>query len=183
MTIDQIIDTTIGKEGGYSDHPADRGGRTMWGITEVVARANGYTGEMRAMPRDTAKRIYRAQYFEKPGFAAVALVSPRIAEKLFDTGVNMGPAIPALWLQEWLNGLNNGGKDYADIREDGDIGPATVGALGRLIAKRGRAEAERIMLTGLACDQGVRYKQLARSRVANEAFLYGWLANRVGVAA
>ena len=39
MTIDQLIDDVIAREGGYSDHPADRGGPTRWGITERVARA------------------------------------------------------------------------------------------------------------------------------------------------
>ena len=62
MTIESMIDTTIGKEGGYVDHPADRGGKTIWGITEAVARANGYTGDMRAMPRSTAVAIYRSEY-------------------------------------------------------------------------------------------------------------------------
>jgi hypothetical protein len=33
-----------------------------------------------------------------------------------------------------------------------------------------------------ACDalQGARYLDLAEQRPANEAFLYGWLANRIG---
>ena len=37
MNIDQLIDDVIGREGGYSDHPADKGGPTKWGITEAVA--------------------------------------------------------------------------------------------------------------------------------------------------
>jgi len=183
MSVDSIIDATIGKEGGYSDHPADTGGKTMWGITEAVARSNGYRGDMRALPRSEAVRIYRDQYFVRPGFAQVAVISPLIAEKLFDTGVNMGPSWPAIWLQQWLNAFNNGGKLYADITEDGAIGPATVGALGRLIAARGRTQAEDVVLKGLNCSQGVRYLELSRSRVANEAFTFGWLANRVGMAA
>jgi lysozyme family protein len=42
--IDQLIEEVIGREGGYSNHPADRGGATRWGITEAVARAHGYRG-------------------------------------------------------------------------------------------------------------------------------------------
>ena len=38
MSIESMIEATIGKEGGYSNHPADRGGPTRWGITERVAR-------------------------------------------------------------------------------------------------------------------------------------------------
>ena len=44
MTIDTLIDGVIGREGGYSNHPADKGGPTRWGVTEAVARANGYRG-------------------------------------------------------------------------------------------------------------------------------------------
>lgn len=181
MSISSIIDATIGKEGGYSNHPSDRGGETMWGITAEVARANGYTGAMRNLSRDEAKRIYTDQYFVKPGFAKIHEISPAIAEELFDTGVNMGVGVPAVWLQQWLNGLNRQGKDYADIAEDGKIGPATVGALGRLIAVRGRLAAEDVVLKGLNCSQGARYLDLARRRSANEDFLFGWLANRVGL--
>lgn len=182
MSIDAIIDATVAKEGGYVNHKDDTGGETMFGITSATARANGYTGAVRDMPRSTAIGIYRHQYFEKPGFAAVAVVSPAIAEELFDTGVNMGPDYPRRWLQQWLNALNRGGKDYADIAEDGVIGPGTVGALGRLIAVRGRAAAESALLKGLNCSQGARYLDLARNRTANESFLFGWMANRVGLA-
>ncbi len=179
MTIESIIDATIGKEGGYSNHPSDTGGETMWGITARVAKANGYYGAMKALPRAEAVRIYREQYFVKPGFALVAEISSAVAEKLFDTGVNMGPAWPSIWLQQWLNGLNRQGKDYADIAEDGAIGKGTVGALGRLIAVRGRAGAEAAILKGLNASQAARYLDLARGRPANEDFLYGWLTNRV----
>jgi len=37
----ELIDRVIGVEGGYADHPADRGGPTRWGITQAVARAYG----------------------------------------------------------------------------------------------------------------------------------------------
>lgn len=187
-TVDEMIDATIGKEGRYSDHPSDRGGATCWGITEATARANGYSGPMQSLPRSTAIAIYRAEYYEKPGFARVAVISPAIATELFDTGVNMGPAVPALWLQQWLNALNRQGRDYPDIAEDagkpgGGIGPVTVGALGRLFAARGKAAAERVLLAGLNGSQAARYLELARGRVANEDFVFGWLANRVGLAA
>lgn len=183
MTVDEAIEATIGKEGGYSNHPSDTGGETMWGITARVARDNGWHGPMRDLPRERAKQIYKAQYYERPGFALVGEVSPKIAEKLFDTGVNMGPAWPSIWLQQWLNGLNRQGRDYADIAEDGVIGKGTVGALGRLIAVRGKAGAESVILKGLNASQAARYLDLARRRGANEDFLYGWLANRVGMAA
>lgn len=50
-------------EGGYSDHPADTGGRTMWGITESVARAHGYEGDMRDLPQSVAMQIAHDSYW------------------------------------------------------------------------------------------------------------------------
>ena len=39
MTADQIIEDHSAKEGGYVDHPSDKGGPTRWGITQTTARA------------------------------------------------------------------------------------------------------------------------------------------------
>jgi lysozyme family protein len=133
---------------------------------------------MRDLPRATAVHIYYQQYAVKPGFAAVAEISEAIAEELFDTGVNMGPTIPARWLQEWLNAMNQRGKLYADITADGKIGPATLNALRAYLRTRG-AEAETVMVRALNCSQGERYRSLATNRPANEDFIYGWLRTRV----
>lgn len=181
MSIESMIEAMIGKEGGYSDHPADRGGPTRWGITERVARRHGYRGDMRGLPRETAVAIYRQEYAIAPGFASVAEIDPAVGEELFDTGVNMGPAVPSLWFQQALNALNNGGRLYADIKEDGDIGPGTLAAFRSYLNARG-AEASTVMLRALNALQGARYIELSRSRAANEAFTFGWLRTRVGLA-
>lgn len=178
MSIETLIDGVIGREGRYSNNPADRGGETMWGITIAVARANGYAGPMRDMPRETAKDIYYKRYVQGPGFAAIMTVSEPIAEELVDTGVNMGPSVASMFLQKCLNGLNRQGKDYNDIIEDGDVGQATLNALRAYIRTRG-AEGVTVMLKALNCLQGARYIELARGRGANETFLYGWLRTRV----
>ena len=179
MDIDTLIDEVIRREGGFSDHPADRGGPTRWGITQAVARAHGYHGDMSGFPRDQAIAIYRARYWDGPRFAFVAEIAPRIAAELFDTGVNMGPAVAAGFLQRVLNALNRNGRDYADIAVDRRIGPRTLAALGGFMDARGR-DGETVLLKGIEALQGARYIDLAESRPANEAFLYGWLANRIG---
>ena len=179
MDIADLIDATIGREGGFVDHPADRGGATRWGITEAVARAHGYRGEMKALPRDEAVAIYRRLYWDRPGFARVAPVAPDIAAELFDTGVNMGPSIAVAFLQRALNALNRGAMDYADIIASPRIDDATIAALAGFIAKRG-AGGQAVLLKAIEALQGERYVDLAERRPANEAFLYGWLANRIG---
>lgn len=178
MAIDDIIQDVIGKEGRYSNHPADRGGETMWGITIGTARDAGYHGAMRDMPRDTAERIYRRRYIEQPGFAAVAARSPQIAAELVDTGVNMGPAVAAMMLQRCLNALNRGEQDYPDVLADGQIGARSLAALDGYLKARG-ATGEAVLLKALNALQGERYIDLAERRPANEAFLFGWLRTRV----
>jgi lysozyme family protein len=177
----KLIDDLIDREGGYVNHVADRGGPTAYGITEAVARANGYTGLMRDFKRDMAVAIYTRQYINEPGFAKVQAVSPGIAEEMIDTGVNMGVSVPGPWLQRILNALNQEAKLYPDLVVDGQIGPATIAALRSLIAKRGY-EGEAVIARTLNCLQGARYLEITEKRPANEAFFFGWMQKRVGIA-
>lgn len=177
--LQRLLDDLIDREGGYVDHPGDRGGPTNWGITQAVARAHGYSGAMRALPRRLAEDIYRKTYWDEPGLGPLAAIFPSIAAELFDTGVNMGPGVAIGFLQRALNALNRNGRDYADIRVDRRIGPATLDAL-RAYARARGAGGEAVLLKAVEALQGERYIALAESRPANEAFLYGWLANRIG---
>ena len=179
MHIDSLIDEVTGREGGYSNHPADRGGATRWGVTAAVARAHGYAGDMRGFPREQAVAVYRRLYWLRPVYDLVAERAPRIATELFDTGVNMGPATATGFLQRALNALNRGASDYPDIIGDGAIGQHTLAALDGFLARRGAA-GEGVLLKAIEALQGERYMTLAERRPANEAFLYGWLANRIG---
>ena len=179
MDIDGLIDELIEREGNYVNHSADRGGPTRFGITEAVARAHGFAGSMKNLPREEAAAIYRRLYWLRPGFDEVAKRSPRLAAELFDTGANMGPAVAATFLQRALTALNRNGKDYPDLVPDGRVGPATLAALDAFLAVRGQA-GEQVILRAIEALQGERYLRLAERRPANEAFLYGWLANRIG---
>jgi lysozyme family protein len=180
IEIDQLIDNLIEREGGFSNHPADVGGPTCFGITEAVARAHGYGGPMRCLPRSEAARIYKRVYWLRPRFDEVAKRNRRVAAELFDTGANMGPAVAATFLQRALTALNRNGADYPDLVPDGRIGVQTLAALDSFLAKRGEASGEAVLLRALEALQGERYLRLAERRPANEAFLYGWLANRIG---
>ena len=180
LGVDEMIDALIEREGGYVSHPADKGGPTCFGITEAVARAHGYSGAMRNLSRDEAAAIYRRLYWLRPRFDQVAKRSARIAAELFDTGVNMGPAVAATFLQRALTALNRNGRDYPDLTPDGRVGPITLQALNAFLQARGKGGGETVLLRALEALQGERYLRLAERRPANEAFLYGWLANRIG---
>ena len=180
MNVDELIDGLIDREGGYVNHPSDRGGPTNFGITEGVARAHGFSGSMRNLPRSEAAAIYKRLYWLRPRFDQVAKRSQAVAAELFDSGVNMGPSVAATFLQRALSALNRDRQDYADLVPDGRIGPATLSALDRFLELRGQKKGETVLLKALDALQGERYIRLAERRPANEAFLYGWLANRVG---
>lgn len=182
VDVDLLIDELLKREGGYVNNHADRGGETNFGITKETARAHGYAGEMRDLPRAEAAQIYKRIYWLRPRFDLVAAHSPRIAAELFDTGVNMGPSVAATFLQRALTGLNRNRRDYGDIGVDGRIGPATMAALQAFLRVRSNG-GEIVLLKALECLQGERYVRLAENRPQNEAFLYGWLANRVGLVA
>lgn len=179
MTIDKMIDEVIRREGGYSNHPNDRGGPTNWGITQQVARAYGYLGNMQALPRSAAANIYKTRYWTGPKFDQVAAICPEIGDELFDTGINMGPATAGKFLQRALNVLNRGAVDYPDIGTEGQVGPMTLAALSAFVKKRGAAGGEvlRKALDGLQC---ARYVEIAEGSKSQEAFVYGWIANRIG---
>lgn len=177
--IDRLIDEVIDREGGFVDHVADRGGPTRYGVTQAVARAQGYAGPMRGLPRSFAVNTYRRLYWQAPRFNAVAERAPALAAELFDTGINMGPDVASGFLQRALNALNRNARDYPDVAVDRQIGPATLSALDAFLAARGPA-GEAVLLKAVEALQGERYLTLAEGRPANEAFLYGWLANRLG---
>lgn len=112
MNFDQAFDILLRHEGGFSDHAADPGGKTRFGITEAVAREVGYRGDMCELPLDLAKRIYKDRYWD----AVRAEELPEaIRYAVFDAAVNSGPRQAIRWLQRAV-----GAKD------DGIIGPQTL---------------------------------------------------------
>ncbi|WP_397592349.1 glycoside hydrolase family 108 protein [Sphingorhabdus sp.] len=177
--IDGLIDDLIAREGGFVDHPADKGGPTRWGVTQAVARQHGYMGQMENLPRNVAALIYKKQYWRAPAFDKVSQIAPRLAAELFDTGVNMGASTAIGFLQRALNALNRNGTDYPDITIDRSIGPDTLRALEAFLTKRG-PPAEGVLTKAIDALQGAHYVRLAEARPAQEAFLYGWIKSRIG---
>jgi len=103
----------IGNEGGYSNNPSDPGGETMFGITQAVARAWGYQGDMRMLPLSTAQAIAKVKYWDA---YQCDQFDARIGFNVFDAAYNGGH--PAQWLQA-----------AARVTQDGVIGAITVAAV------------------------------------------------------
>lgn len=133
---ERVIDQIITVEGGYVNDPADSGGETSFGITVAVARANGYDGAMRDMPRSAAFDIYSAKYWDAVRGDDLLELSEAVAEEVVDAGVNMGTCRAGKFLQRALNVLNVGGALYPDLAVDGVIGPRTIRALRAYLVER-----------------------------------------------
>jgi lysozyme family protein len=173
MNFESFIDDILAAEQGYVDHPADRGGPTCWGITVAVARRNGYQGEMRELPIGLAREIYRRRYIVDPCFDKVALIDEAVGFELIDTGVNMGPARAAEFLQRCLNVFNAQGSRYPDLFVDGRIGQVTLDALRAFLRWRGEKGVQ-TLLKALNCVQGARYIEIAENNPSQESFAFGW---------
>lgn len=175
---DTFFDDLMEKEGGYVNDSRDSGGATRYGVTEAVARANGYKNAMKDLPLSLAKSIYKRDYWDKLRLDDIQHECPALCMKLADIAVNMGVKQAGFFMQRLLNALNNEGKLYPDIKADGIIGPASINTL-RLYLKARRNKGETVMIRALNCLQGGFYISLAERRQKDEAFLFGWLLNRI----
>jgi lysozyme family protein len=180
MNFEEAFAHVVGIEGRYSNNPADSGGPTIWGVTEQVARANGYTGPMRDLPLSTARMIYKNQYWDLLRLDDINPAYPKIAYELFDTAVNCGVGVAGTFLQRSLNVFNRGQSDYPDIETDGVVGRVTLSTLVTFLQKR-KADGEKVLLRALNALQGERYISLAERREKDETFVYGWVLNRVEI--
>lgn len=171
-----IILGVIAVEGGYVNDPRDPGGATMYGITEQVARANGYTGPMHLLSKDKAFDIYYDDYVVKPKYDRIEALSAPVGEKLIDAGVNVGTGRSSRWLQTALNAYNNFGKDYAQITVDGSVGQATINAYQALQARRGKKTACELIIKALDAQQLMHYFSLGGMK----QYTVGWVDHRVG---
>ena len=163
---DGIIRHTIGLEGAYSDNKDDLGGKTNFGITEKVARAEGYTGEMKDFTYEMAYIIYMRNYYCQMKIDKIAEKSYKLACKVFDFGVNSGNSRSIKTLQEAINMCSVG----SPLIIDGLIGKGTLRQLGKI-------DSDRINLV-FEANKIARYIEITKAREKNETFIVGWLDNR-----
>lgn len=123
-TFEAAIDYVLANEGGLVNDPADPGGLTNFGISQRT-----YPGvDIRNLTRDEAAAIYKRDYWRYDDIA-----DQRVATKLFDAHVNMGPVQAIRLLQ-----LSLGTIEAGPVVADGIIGSYTIEAInaadpGRLI--------------------------------------------------
>lgn len=136
---EDAFDLLMTHEGGFVHRPFsdDPGGATKYGITEAVARANGYTGDMRELPIDFAKQVYRKSYWDA---CQCDVLPDSIRYPIFDAAVNSGVGQAIKWLQSCVG-----------VKVDGGLGPVTRQAVNmaapqvvrqQMLGKRLRAMTE-----------------------------------------
>ena len=158
---DSIFNHIVDLEGAYSNHSADSGGKTKFGITEATARRNGYEGDMRELPKDKARSIYYNEYWKEPRFCDIKEYS--IAKELFEQGVNLGTTQATKNFQKSINIVCD-----RSLVVDGIIGPRTLNAYNNCNRKNNIY----VMLNVL---QARRYLEIVENNPSQKVFLNGWL--------
>lgn len=109
--LDRIIDDILRREGEReTNDPLDPGGRTKYGIAE---RSNPTAWADNIVTEAEAREIYRQKYVVRPGFDRIP--DARLRAQVVDFGVNSGPMIAIMKLQEILG-----------VTVDGILGPITL---------------------------------------------------------
>lgn len=153
---DACHDITAKWEGGWSDHKADPGGKTNWGITQATLSAHlgrPATGdEIRSLTKERAKAIYAAEYWDRVGGDALP---PGVDLCVYDFGVNSGPGRAVKSLQAALG-----------VKADGWVGDET---------RTAAWDANRADLINRLCDRRLAF---LRGLGTYNTFGRGW-ENRV----
>lgn len=150
-TIETIIDAVIKREGNPTNDPTDRGGRTAFGISEA---ANPSAWADNKVTEAEAREIYERKYVKGPGFDKIA--DPQLRAHLVDFGVNSGPQLAIMKLQEIL---------HADV--DGILGPQSLAAIRSVMPEdlNNALVATRIKMIG----------KIVQKNPSQLRFLGGWL--------
>lgn len=157
MTVEELIEDVITREGGFVDHRHDKGGPTKFGITKgTLSRWRGRmvtVADVKALELGEARDIYLTQYVEQPGFLDIA---EPLRTHLVDFGVHSGPANAIRALQRVLG-----------LTQDGVLGPVTRAALAARDLNEVTREVWQARVRFLAHLVAIRPTQID--------FLDGWL--------
>ncbi|MDH3387000.1 MAG: hypothetical protein OEN02_03770 [Gammaproteobacteria bacterium] len=181
----EAYNLTSAHEGGYVDDPTDRGGETYRGISRVhhpswsgwskIDAHKARRGFPTTLDADTAlqtsvKSFYKRKYWDR--FLGDQIPDQRVANELYDTGVNMGVRSAARFLQNALNLLNRNQRNFEDLVVDGWLGQGTLKALKQYLKLDRNSDA---LLKLLNIQQGSRYIEIMENDPSQEKYARGWL--------
>jgi lysozyme family protein len=143
-TYEESLRRLLVHEGGYTNHPADPGGPTNFGITihdyRKYVKADATAADIRAMKVEDAKRIYRAKYWDAQRCDELPA---GVDYAMFDYGVNSGIGRSKKVLQRVLG-----------VTADGVLGPQTMHAVER-------SDPKNVIVA--ICDERLRFLKRLRT--------------------
>lgn len=154
-TFDKAIEIVLAHEGGYSDHDADLGGATNYGISSV----HNPDVDVEHLTRDEAIEIYWSRYWCGNGYE---LIPERLAIKVFDLAVNMGRNAAICCLQRALRAAGQ------KVDVDGVLGPETAGAAEML--------CELAIMAALRSEAAGEYRTILIRNPSQAVFAAGWMS-------
>jgi len=158
--LDEALEYLLEHEGGWSNHKADRGGATMYGVTQATYNAyrkqKGKPSQtVRNITKDEVRDLYVTMYWKAAG--CDKLPWP-ISYLTFDAAVNSGPKRAVGWTQSGLR-----------LKPDGVVGPNTIAAAQKVVQ-----EGDGKALLSIV-DRRVEFlARLVQSKPSQAAFLLGW---------
>lgn len=168
--IEGMIDDVLLREGGYVNHPADRGGPTNYGITQAtLSRYRGRPatlGDVIDLTRDEAREIYRSDYLIAPRLHVIK--DPEVLALAFDCSINHGPGRIVRWLQQAV-----------EVVDDGKLGPVSEAAINTIdpVKLYERVLAKRFRFIGEVITNDPEARRAKRAGYnLQAAFAKGWLA-------
>ena len=165
MSWERAIGFSLPWEGGFADHPADRGGPTNMGITQGALDAAYKRGvvkhrNVRALSKDEALAIYRANFWEPHDWGRYGEPVDMI---MFDICVNHGMGGAAKIAQRACVSCG------VDVVIDGKWGPRTREALYRMAWRNGLYLSKMLLIKRLNY-----YDKIVSARPSQKVFLKGW---------
>lgn len=165
MTVDELLDEIIRKEGGFVNHRLDRGGPTNLGITQnTLSKYYGRRAsidEVRNLTVDQAKEIYTRDYYAMPRFDTLPEQLQPIA---VDTGVLFGPRRAIMFLQSIVNQAG-----FGPVAEDGVIGPLT-----RESINNAYREMKAYFINAVVEERIAFHENVVNNDPSQNVFLQGW---------
>lgn len=153
-------------EGGYSNHAADKGGPTNFGVTQATySRWLGREAtidDVKNMTEEEAREIYESMYFTGPRIHTL----PEPPQTLIlDMSINHGPRNAIRMLQRTINLAEFGPCDV-----DGVMGPQT-----RRLAERAANAMGNYFQNAVVEERIKFYHKIVENNPSQEVFLRGWL--------
>lgn len=155
-------------EGGFSNHPADKGGATNMGVTIGTWRKQGYdkdgdgdidVDDLRLISEADAQRIFKLNYWDRWQGA-----------KIRDQSV-------ANILVDWVWGSGAYGikipQRILGVKVDGVVGPKTLTALNN--------QDQEALFAKLKREREEYFHHICVVTPSNKAFLNGWLRRLNGI--